>query len=51
MREKSQDTQPTDLDANDVIVRETTFPKEISFFRKVAIGPNNKDIPVSHAKC
>lgn len=46
MRKKSQDIEPTDLDTNDAIARETAFPKEISFFRKAA----NKDIPVSHAK-
>ena len=49
MKEKSQDAKPMDLDANDAILRETTFPKEISFFQKAAIGANDKDIPVFHA--
>ncbi|PTQ77868.1 hypothetical protein C8R26_10539 [Nitrosomonas oligotropha] len=39
-----------DLNASDVILGETTFLKEISFFRKTAIGPNDEDIPVSHLK-
>lgn len=39
-----------DLNAIDVILRETTYLKEISFFRKAAIGPNDKDIPVSRLK-
>lgn len=32
MSEKSQDAKPMDLDESDAILRETTFPKEISFF-------------------
>ena len=39
-----------DLNAIDVILRETIFLKEISLFRKAAIGPNDKDIPVSRLK-
>lgn len=51
MKEKFQDTEPMDLNASDAIIRKTTFPKKISFFRKAAINPNNKDMPASHAKC
>jgi hypothetical protein len=51
MREKFQDTESMDLNASDAIIRETTFLKKTSFFRKAAINPNNKDMPVSHAKC
>ena len=50
MREKFQDTEPMDLNASDAIIRETTFPKKISLFRKAAISLNNKDMPASHAK-
>lgn len=39
-----------DLNASDVILRETTFWREISLFRKAAIGPNDKGIPASRLK-